>query len=63
MIKLHEKFIVDQEGKKSGVIINIEDYNRILDILEEYDDIKDFDERTSDPEWISYEELKKVKDV
>lgn len=63
MIQLHEQFIVDDKGKKSGVIIRIDEYNKILDVLEEYDDIKDVDERTSNPEWISLEEVKKLKDV
>jgi len=63
MIQLHEQFIVDDKGKKSGVIIQIEEYNKILDVLEEYEDIKDLDERTSDPEWISLDELKKLKNV
>lgn len=31
----HEKFIVDENGKRTAVIINTKDYEKILRLLEE----------------------------
>ena len=43
----NEKYIVDE-------------YNRLMEIVEEYEDIKEFDERMKDPEWISLDEIKNL---
>ncbi len=51
------QFIVDEKGKKTGVCLSLEDYERLLKIVEEYEDIKDFDERMKDPEWESFDEV------
>lgn len=40
----HEKFIVDDKGKRVGVVLDIEEYERILDQLDELDAIRAFDE-------------------
>lgn len=40
----HEKFIVDDKGKRVGVVLDIEEYERILDELDELDAIRAFDE-------------------
>ena len=63
MIKLHEKYVTDSRGKKSGILLSLNDYNKIVRILEEYEDIKDFDERISDPKWLSFDEFKKRLNV
>ena len=63
MIKTHEKYIVDNSGKKSAVVLPIDEYNRLMEIVEEYEDIKEFDERMKDPEWISLDEIKKSSNV
>ncbi len=44
MIKLHEKFIVDEAGKRVGVFLDMKVYREILEILEEMEDIKAYDE-------------------
>ncbi len=51
------QFIVDEKGKKTGVFLSLEDYEQLLKIVEEYEDIKDFDERMKDPEWESFDEV------
>jgi len=51
------QFIVDEKGEKTGVLLSLEDYERLLEIVEEYEDIKDFDERMKDPEWESFDEM------
>ena len=40
---LGEKFIMDDNGKRTGVIISMEDYRRILEELEELDSIRAYD--------------------
>ena len=44
MINLKEKFIVDDRGNRIGVILDIEEYNHLLEELEELDDIREYDE-------------------
>ncbi len=39
MISLHEKFIVDEKGKRIAVMLDIEEYQKILDALEELESI------------------------
>ena len=63
MIEVKEQYLVNSKGDKSAVLIPIEDYKKLMDIVEEYEDIKDFDERKENPEWISLDELKSEIDV
>jgi len=58
MIKLHEQYIIDGSGTKSAVLLPIEDYRKLMEIVEEFEDIQDFDRRMSDAEWISFDDLK-----
>ena len=58
MVKLYEKDIVDGSGTKSAVVLPIEDYRKLMEIVEEYKDIQDFDQRMSDAEWILIDDLK-----
>lgn len=62
MISLHEKYIVDENGKKSAIVLPYSEWEKILDILEEYEDIRAYDKakaKTSDP--ISFD--KAIKDL
>jgi len=38
------QFLTDEKGKKISIVIPIEDYRRILEELEELEDIRLFDE-------------------
>jgi hypothetical protein len=40
---LKERFIVDENGKRIGVILDIEDYHRLLEELEELEAIRAYD--------------------
>ncbi len=40
----HERFIVDDKGKRVGVVLDIKDYERLLDELDELDAIRAYDE-------------------
>jgi len=37
MLPIRERYITDENGKRTAVVIDIEDYNKIKKILEEYD--------------------------
>ena len=43
MISLKEKYIVDDNGKKTSVIITKRDYDRLVDYIEELEDIAAYD--------------------
>jgi len=38
------RYIVDDQGKKVAIILDIEEYERLLEELEELDDIRAYDE-------------------
>jgi len=39
-----EQFVVDKEGNRIGVVVNIEDYQKLLADAEELESIRAFDE-------------------
>jgi len=38
MLSINEKYITDENGKRTAVIIDIEDYNKIKNMLEKYEE-------------------------
>lgn len=40
---LKERFIVDEKGKRIGVLLDIEDYQRLLEELEELEALRAYD--------------------
>ncbi len=44
MIPLHPQFVVDENGERTAVVVPIAEWNRILEDLDELDDIRVFDE-------------------
>ena len=38
------RFLTDDQGNRTAVVLDIADYNRILDKLEELEDIRSYDE-------------------
>ena len=54
MLKKH--YLVDEKGKKSGVLLDIKDYHKILHELEELESIRAYDAaKSSEDEIISFE--------
>jgi hypothetical protein len=52
MLNLHEKFIVDEKGKRTAAVLPYAEWKRVAAILEEYEDICAYDKaksRTSKP--------------
>ncbi len=39
MIELKEQYVVDREGKRVAVILDIEEYNRLLEWIADQEDI------------------------
>ena len=51
------QFITDKKGKKLSVVISLKNYNKILEELEELEDIRLYDEaKKSKTKSISFEE-------
>lgn len=44
MASMNENFVVDKEGKKIGVFLDIKTYDHLVEELEELEDIRSFDE-------------------
>jgi len=47
MTYLRKNFVVEPKGNKIGVFLPIKDYNKLLEELEELDDIKVYDKAMS----------------
>lgn len=48
MIALHEEYLVDTEGHKKAVVVPIDEWEQILEQLEELDDIEAYDAAKAD---------------
>jgi hypothetical protein len=48
-LQMTPEFVVDENGKKTGVYLNIEDFNKIMELLEDFADIIDYDEAMKEP--------------
>jgi len=61
--KTEVRYIVNDKGEKTEVVLPIELYERLLDEVEELEDIKDFDEAMKKGEWEDFEKVTKCLDV
>ncbi|PKL39174.1 MAG: hypothetical protein CVV44_09930 [Spirochaetae bacterium HGW-Spirochaetae-1] len=43
MISVHQKYIIDDNGKKTNVILTKKDYDRLMDYIEDLEDIAAYD--------------------
>ena len=57
--KTEVRYIVNDKGEKTEVVLPIELYERLLDEVEELEDIKDFDEAMKKGEWEDFEKVAK----
>jgi hypothetical protein len=53
------RYIVDADGKRTEVVLPIVLYERLLEELEELEDIRDFDEAMKDDDFVPWEDVKK----
>ena len=49
VIKTHEEFIVDSDGKRKAVVVPWEEWQELLEALEELEDVKAYDESKRQP--------------
>jgi len=56
------RYIVNSKGKKTEVVLPLSVYKRMLERLEDIEDIKDFDEAMKNPEFIPWEEAERQLD-
>lgn len=57
MLALNEKFLVDGKGKRVGVLLDMQDYYQVLDLIEELESIRAYDAAIAeDEELIPFEQ-------
>ncbi|MDA3939244.1 MAG: hypothetical protein PF693_08045 [Spirochaetia bacterium] len=64
MLVVHPEFIIDEKAQKKAVIVPLNEWNAILDDMEELNDIRSYDEAKADinDEIISFEQaVKEIK--
>jgi len=65
MFALHQKFIVNEKGNRTAIVLPYPEWEKILEVLEEFDDICAYDKakiQPSDP--VPLEQvLKQLKDM
>lgn len=49
MLSLHEKYIVDEKGKKTAIVLPYLEWEKVLNVIEEYEDIRAYDKVKSRP--------------
>ena len=64
MIKIHPKFVVDEQQNCREVLVSYEEWQKIVEMIEELDDIKSYDAAKSSPsEPLPFEyAIKEIKD-
>ncbi len=57
MITLHERFVTDENGKRTAILLDIEEYNKLIEELEELESIRAFDAaKSSGDEAVPFEQ-------
>ncbi len=60
MVKLKERYLVDEQGNRVGVFLDISDYKKLLEELEELESIRAYDAaKASGDEAIPFEQAVK----
>jgi prevent-host-death family protein len=57
------RYIVNAKGKKTGVVLPISMYERMLERLEDIEDRQDIDEAMRHPDFIPWEEAERQLDA
>lgn len=62
MLHLKEHYIINEKGEKTKVVLDIEDYKKIMEELEELESIKAYDEAKDSGETaVNFDEA--IKDI
>lgn len=58
MSQIHREYLTDENGNKKAVVIPLAEWHKIIEALEELDDIKAYDKAKSvNSEPVSFEEV------
>jgi hypothetical protein len=58
MSAIHERFVVDKNGKRTAVLLDIEEYQKLLQGLEELNSLKAYDAaKASQDEAVPFEQV------
>ena len=52
------QILTDAQGNPTHVVLTIEAYERIVDFIEDAEDVREVERRLKDPEFVSLEEVK-----
>lgn len=44
MLKVREKYVIDERGRKTAVVLDVREYRRLMEHLENLEDALDLDE-------------------
>ena len=50
MVKVHIEYLVDEKQERKAVVVPVQEWERIVEELEELDDIRAYDEAKSGPQ-------------
>jgi len=50
MVTLHPQYVIDENQKRKAVLLPLDEWERIVEELEELDDIRAYDEARSGPQ-------------
>jgi hypothetical protein len=50
MISVHPQYVVDETQQRKAVLLTLEDWQRILEALEDLDDVQAYDEAKAGPQ-------------
>lgn len=57
MITLHERFVVDKDGTHTAALLDIEEYHKLLEELEELESLRAYDAaKSSGDDAVSFEQ-------
>ena len=57
--KTHVRYIVNEKGERTEVVLSIDLYEALLERIEDAEDIQAIEEAMNDPDFIPWEEAKK----
>lgn len=49
MLKIHQDYLIDENGNKKAVVVPLSEWQKIKEALEELDDIRAYDQAKSKP--------------
>jgi hypothetical protein len=50
MVTLHPEYVVDEQQRRKAVLLSVDEWDQIVDELEELDDIRAFDAAKAGPQ-------------